>query len=53
MHNAKRSIVRGYVGLSTSGAKTDLLGAKVRVNTGAALFYSTRVLDAYQSHEVG
>jgi AhpD family alkylhydroperoxidase len=89
-------IVRGYVGLSTAGAKKDLLGAKVRelialavavtarcdgcitvhtdaaikhgatedevaealgvavaVNAGAALVYSTRVMDAYKSHEAG
>jgi AhpD family alkylhydroperoxidase len=87
-------IVRGYMALSVSGTKKDLLGAKVRelialavavtarcdgcitvhtdaaikhgatedeiaealgvaiaVNAGAALVYSTRVMDAYKSHE--
>jgi AhpD family alkylhydroperoxidase len=87
-------IVRGYMALSASGGKKDLLGAKVRelialavavtsrcdgcitvhtdaaikhgatqdeiaealgvaiaVNAGAALVYSTRVMDAYKSHE--
>src|ERR1700716_2781037 len=56
--------IKGYQALSAAGQKTNLLGPKIRelislavaealgvataVNAGAALVYSTRVLDAYE-----
>ena len=47
--------VKGYATLGAAGQKTGRLGAKTRelialavsVNAGAALVYSTRVMDAY------
>jgi hypothetical protein len=52
--------VKGYVELSSAGSKKNLLGPKVRelisiavavaINAGAALVYSTRVLDAVRNY---